>query len=119
MKDTKPRSLFIVIAIVLGIGWALQEFKGWSNRRLGAQIAARAIPGDIQMLSSVACPYCDRARAWFTEHRVAFSECVIERDEACALRFQAMMAPGTPVLLVRGKRLVGFNAGAVALALEQ
>ena len=50
--------------------------------------------------------------------RVPFTECLIERDSRCAAAYTALMAPGTPVLLVRGQRLVGFNAQAVAGALS-
>ena len=70
------------------------------------------------MISSVTCSYCERARAWFTEHRVPFTECLIERDSRCAATYSALMAPGTPVLLVRGQRLVGFNVQAVAEVLS-
>ena len=44
------------------------------------------------------------------QHDVPFSECFIERDTACAAQFEAARAPGTPVLLVRGQALVGFDA---------
>ena len=46
-----------------------------------------------------------------------FTECLIERDAACATNYRALLAPGTPVLLVRGERLVGFDPQAVAAAL--
>jgi glutaredoxin len=106
--------LLIVVAagfaVVQGVGW-------WSRERLGAQVAAAARPGDIRMIGSVTCVYCAAARAWFTENRVPFSECLIEHDAACADTYRALLAPGTPMLLVRGRRLVGFDAQRVADAL--
>ena len=119
MKNPKLRSLLILAALVLGIGWATQGVQGWSRDRLGSRVASSARPGDIHMVSSVTCFYCDRARAWFTGYRVPFTECFVERDETCASQYRALMAPGTPVLLVRGKRLVGFDAETVAAALAQ
>ena len=83
----------------------------------GAQVAAAAKPGDIHMIASVTCVYCAAARAWFDENRVSFTECLIERDADCAAKYNALMAPGTPVMLVRGKRLLGFSAQAIADAL--
>ena len=117
VKSPQLRTLLTAIALVLGVGWASQALQAWSRDRLGSQVASGARPGDIQMVSSVTCPYCADARAWFTRHGVAFTECFIERDEACAAQYRALMAPGTPVILVRGNGLVGFDANAVAAAL--
>ena len=115
--NAQRRSLLVVTALVLGVGWATQALQGWSSAQLGQSVAATARPGDIRMLSSETCEYCMRARAWFGRHRVPFSECTIERDAACAAEFSATLAPGTPVLLVRGAKLVGFDPRAVAEAL--
>jgi len=75
MKNAQLRSLFMLIALVLGIGWATQGLQSWSRDQLGAQVASSARPGDIQMVASVTCPYCDKARSWFTEYRSPFTEC--------------------------------------------
>ena len=111
------RSLLGLVALVLAVFAAMQGFTAWSRVRLGAQVAAVARPGDIHMIASVTCVYCAAARAWFDENRVPFTECLIERDAQCAAKYNALMAPGTPVLLVRGRRLLGFSAQAVADAL--
>jgi hypothetical protein len=109
--------MLALAALVLGTAAATQGLAWWQRARLGAQVGAAARPGDIRMIASVNCVYCAQARAWFTANRVPFTECLIERDAQCAWTYNALMAPGTPVLLVRGKRLVGFNAQAVADAL--
>ena len=111
------RSMLALPALVLGTAAATQGLAWWQRERLGAQVGAAARPGDIRMIASVNCVYCAQARAWFTANRAPFTECLIERDAQCAWTYNALMAPGTPVLLVRGKRLVGFNAQAVADAL--
>ena len=116
MSGTR-RSLFGLVAVVVIGAAAMQGFTWWTRERLGAQVAAAARPGDIYMIGSVTCVYCAQARAWFDENRVPFAECLIERDAACAEKYNALMAPGTPVMLVRGKRLLGFSAQAVADAL--
>ncbi len=115
--STTRRSLLGLVTLVVICAAAMQGFTGWSRERLGTQVAANARPGDIHMIASVTCVYCAAARAWFNENRVPFTECLIERDAVCAAKYNALMAPGTPVMLVRGKRLLGFNAQAVADAL--
>jgi len=115
--SARRRSLLgLVTAVFVGAA-AMQGFMWWSRERLGAQVAAAAKPGDIHMIASVTCVYCAAARAWFTENRVPFTECEIERDALCADKYNALMAPGTPVMLVRGKRLLGFSPQAIADAL--
>ena len=113
---TQRRTLMLVV-IVLAVVAGMQALQGWSRARLGAAVAAQARPGDIQMIGSVTCIYCAAARDWFNANRVPFTECEIERDAACASAYAALLAPGTPVLVVRGQRIVGFNAQAVADAL--
>ena len=118
--NTAParRRFGLLIVLVLVAMAGTQALRNASNARLGPQVAAQARPGDIQMIASVTCTYCAAARAWFNANHVPFTECLIERDAPCAALYNALMAPGTPVLVVRGKRLVGFNAQAVADALS-
>lgn len=116
---TSRRSLIGLLALVAAV--ALANF-GWGEFRasqLGTQVARAAKAGDIEMLSSVTCAYCDAARAWFEQHGVPVRECFIERDADCAARFAALQSPGTPLLLVRGERQVGFSPARVAQALER
>jgi glutaredoxin len=116
MKTASRRVLSL--AIVVAMVWSgVQLFGIWQAQRLGQQVAREAHAGDIVMVSSVTCPYCKQAREWFTEHKVTFIECFIETDPACAAAYNALQAPGTPVLVVRGQRQRGFDAPRVAAAL--
>jgi hypothetical protein len=49
--------------------------------------------------------------------QVRFSECFVERDAACAQRYQATGGRGTPTLLVRGQLQLGFSPQQVLAAL--
>lgn len=115
--NARLRSALSLIAVVLAVGAASEAWRAWSADRIGDEVAALAAPGDIEMIASDTCVFCDKARAWFKAHDVAFTECSIERDAACAAKFNAYMAPGTPLMLVRGKAQVGFNPRRVADAL--
>lgn len=61
------------------------------------------------MLSSETCPYCLAARRWMTQQGIPFDECFIERDARCAADYQALGGIGTPTLVVRGQRVIGFD----------
>ena len=76
-----------------------------------------ARPGDIRMLSSVSCIFCTKARQYLTEHRIPFEECLIERDPVCLADYKRLGASGTPTLLVRGQRQLGFDPLRVTAAL--
>lgn len=110
---------FASLALLLVAVWgATQALQRWSAHRLGSEAAAHAKPGDIQMISSVTCVYCAQARAWFTEQSIPFSECFVERDAACAAQYRGLLAPGTPVIVVRGQPQVGFNSQRLVAALR-
>jgi glutaredoxin len=89
-----------------------------SQERLASDMSSLAKPGDIFMIASETCPYCKKARAWFKEHDVVYGECLIERDSSCAAAFSALQAPGTPTFVVKGRRLVGFDADKMVEALK-
>jgi glutaredoxin len=110
-----PWGLLLVVALAWG---ASQGWRAVQAARLGPEIARQARQGDIHMISSLTCTWCTRARGWFTEHGVAFSECFVERDAACADAYVALQAPGTPVLLVRDERVIGFSPQRIAEALR-
>jgi hypothetical protein len=116
---TSPRSwlgpaLLVVLASLASAWWG-----GRSERALGQQIAALAQPGEIRMLGSETCAICTTARHWFTQHRVPFTECLIEQDAPCKVAFEATRAPGTPVIMVRGRALLGFDPQQVLTGLQQ
>jgi hypothetical protein len=121
MRPLSPRlrSGLSLLALVLVVAAASEGWRAWTADRIGDQVASLARPGDIEMIASDTCVYCARARSWFNAHAVPFKECSIERDAACAARFAALLSPGTPVLLVRGRPQVGFSPQAVAEALRR
>ncbi len=112
------RSLVALAALVLGLSGASQWWAARHEAQIGEQVAALVKPGDIRMLSSTTCGICTAARRWFDANHVAHSECFIERDASCRAEFDALRAPGTPVLLLRGQPQLGFNLQRVLAALQ-
>lgn len=110
-----PRSLLVVVALAALASWA---WRGRVAEADGQALKQRARPGDIRMLSSETCPWCVVARRWMTQQGVPFQECFIEREPTCLADYQALGAAGTPTLLVRGQRIVGFDRQALLAALS-
>ncbi|MCE2659396.1 MAG: glutaredoxin family protein [Rubrivivax sp.] len=112
---TRERRSWLVLAgLVLGVAALSQGWAALNRQSVAQTLAATARPGDIVMLSSTHCGICTRARQWFQEHGVAFDECFVENNAACAERFQRLMAPGTPVIIVRGRAQLGFDPQRIA-----
>jgi glutaredoxin len=118
MKPIWPRLLQLVLVVVAVVA-GTQLFYALGVHSAGTQLASEAKPGDIRMVSSVTCPYCKQAREWFSARKIPFNECFVERDADCAQLYNALQAPGTPVLIVRNQRQVGFEPQRVAEALAR
>jgi len=114
---TSRRSLLGLVLLVLAVSGGSQWVYGRHEAKLGEALAAKAMPGDIRLLSSETCGYCSIASAWLKQHRVPYEECVVEHDATCAATFQALQAPGTPVILVRGQPQLGFDPARILNAL--
>jgi glutaredoxin len=112
------RNQWLQLGLLLaGVSLGLQAWQGHREQDVGQRIAAAAAPGELRMISSETCGICTQARRWFTEHEVAFSECFVERDAACRAEFEMLRAPGTPVILVRGRPQLGFSPPRIAESL--
>lgn len=117
LTPLRRRSWLRPLLIALAAWVLLQSWQSYNARQSAVSLAALAKPGDIVMLSSETCAYCKSANRFMTEHQIPFSECFIETDAACAESYRAQQAPGTPTLLVRGQRLVGFDPVRIARVL--
>lgn len=116
--DARSASIGGLLALVLAATAAMQWWEGASERGAYTRLASLAQPGDIRMLSSETCAFCEAARRTLTTHRVRFDECFIERDADCKALYDATAGRGTPTLLVRGQVQLGFDVRKVLGALE-
>lgn len=107
----------LLLVLLVSTGW--EAWRAWQQQRAGAALAQLARPGDVRMISSQTCVYCARARQTLQAAGVPFEECFIERDAACAADYQALGAPGTPLLRVRQQLQLGFHPQRVAQALAE
>jgi glutaredoxin len=109
MERSPRRDLIAIAAVAIAATLAFGLWQGRREARQGEEIARLARLGDIRMVSSQTCVFCDRARLWFDTHHVAYSECFIERDGACAAQYRAQNSPGTPLIWVRGQPQLGLS----------
>jgi glutaredoxin len=119
-------ALAVVVLAILVAGAASQWWAHEREASLGRTLASLTGPGDLRMIAADACDHCRMARSWLQQHGIAFSECSIDRDPACAAEFAAQrrrsdavaasgaageMSPVPPLFVLRGQPLVGFEPG--------
>ncbi|WP_082536270.1 MULTISPECIES: glutaredoxin family protein [unclassified Roseateles] len=110
-----PLSLLVVVGVTVLGSWAWRSHVSAAD---GELLAQRVKPGDIRMISSETCGWCTAARRWMKAEGVPFSECFIERDAQCLADYQALGGAGTPTLVVRGQRVLGFDRARIIEILE-
>ena len=70
------------------------------------------------MYGATTCGYCKKAARWFGWHDVAFRSCEIDLDAQCRAEFTSRKGIGTPLFVVRGKQISGYDPQAIAAALR-
>ncbi|MDN3920736.1 glutaredoxin family protein [Roseateles violae] len=116
--NERQRSLLTVVLIAAVVFGSSQLLRIWGADAQGQALRERVRPGDIVMLSSENCLYCVRARHWLDAQHVPYRACFIETDAACRAAYEAHGARGTPMMLVRGQTLVGFDVPGLLEALS-
>ena len=63
------------------------------------------------------CGYCAKARQYFHERGVTFSEVDVAANEANNQQWRADGGQGTPLILIGAAKIMGFNQAAIDRAL--
>jgi glutaredoxin len=63
---------------------------------------------DIVMYATSSCPYCRKARDYFTAHHVTWREIDIDSSTAAQAEWEGKKGKGTPLIFIDGKRIDGF-----------
>lgn len=92
--------------------------RGRSDEEAGANAAsangrAPGKPEKVVMYATRRCKYCARARAFFKEHAVSYTEYDISADPQAHERFKKLNGHGVPFIIIGNKRVSGFNEGAL------
>lgn len=72
---------------------------------------------EITMFGTRSCKYCATARAFFEYHHLPFQENDIETSEKNLNLFYMLGGKGTPLLIVNGVIIYGFDEKAIRQAL--
>ena len=74
----------------------------------------------VRIYSTPSCGYCNKAKAYFRENRISFTEYNVASDQRKAeemVRKSGQM--GVPVIDINGRIIVGFNQPEIDRALRR
>lgn len=80
-----------------------------ASSSLSGSASAAGAPGPVIMYATPTCGYCKRARAFFAQHGIAYTEYDISSDKSALERFKSLNGRGVPLIYVGDKRIPGFN----------
>lgn len=103
--------VLVSLAVSNGLSW-------WAQERSASTVKHHAKPGDIVMYSTTTCPYCAKTRDWLDKHQVPWRECNVDLDKTCLAIYDAQGSPGTPLMFVKGRWHLGFDAEWLGQALQ-
>lgn len=73
----------------------------------------------VVIYSTPTCPYCDMAKTFLKEHKVAFKNVDVSMDEKAAERMIEISGQmGVPVLEIGKEVIVGFDQAKIKKALK-
>jgi len=73
---------------------------------------------EVIMYAVPDCGYCRKARQYFSKHGIDFVEYNINKSSKRLKEFRRLGGRGTPLILIDGKKIQGFNTRAIESALK-
>ncbi len=74
----------------------------------------------IKLYTTPTCSFCTKAKTYFRENRIPFTEYNVARDERRAAEMQKKSGQaGVPVIDINGRIIVGFNKPEIERALKR
>jgi glutaredoxin len=118
-EQGKPfvKNAFFVITILFLAAYFLVS--NYSSEHLSDEpvTLTRAEPPEILMFSTQSCKYCRLARKFFALHKLPYDERDIEASDKDMQVFYLMGGKGTPLIVVNGEVIHGFDEQAIRDAL--
>jgi glutaredoxin 3 len=82
-------------------------------------VGATAHAVDVIMYATKDCPYCAQTREYLTSHGVQWEERDIETSPQAAAEWKAKGGVGTPLVLINGEQIQGFDKAKLEEALKK
>jgi len=87
----------------------VQDWGAILKRKPAPAAAAKPDPASVTMYSTSWCPHCKRARAYFAEQGIRFTDIDVEKNEGGRRDYEALGGKGVPVIVVGDRMMRGFS----------
>lgn len=125
MFAKKLKSLLIyslILALGLGAGYMVPRMAKWLTPAYTEGNFAAYFPDaktNVVVYGTETCPFCAQARAYLRERNIPFADIDVAKSAKGKQDFSELKGDKVPLILVGGRRLVGFNKAALEAALAK
>ena len=107
---------YIVIALILFFIYAASQLSNKESSE--ALVFNKTKPPKILMLGTQTCVYCKKARRFFKQHEVPYTELDIDVSDKNMRMFQLLGGRGTPLIVIDGQAIQGFDEYSIRHAIK-
>lgn len=109
---------FFILAMAAG-SWAATGLLMPRDATALPVVGATAHAVDVIMYATKDCPYCAQTREYLTSHGVQWEERDIDTSPQAAAEWKAKGGVGTPLVLINGEQIQGFDKAKLEEALKK
>ena len=107
----------LIIAVLFIAAFALVSHFSTSQFSSEPVVLNHGNPPNIVMFGSQSCKYCAIARAFFAQHALPYTENDIDTSDKHRQMFYLLGGKGTPLIIVNGQLIHGFDETAIRRSL--
>ena len=74
---------------------------------------------EVKMYATSWCPYCAKARAYFSKRGIAYTEIDVERSAEGLAEFRNLGGRGVPLIMVGTQRMSGYSEARLGQLLSE
>jgi glutaredoxin len=74
---------------------------------------------EVKMYATSWCPYCAKARAYFSKRGIAYTEIDVEKSAEGLAEFRKLGGRGVPLIVVGAGRMNGYSEARLAQLLSE
>lgn len=86
------------------------ELKSINTVSVGAAPEGLSQSGKVVLYSTVWCPHCKRAKAYFSANGIGYTERDIEKSTTARREYKKLGGEGVPLILIGDQMMRGFSA---------
>ena len=96
---------------------AIDLFKSGNGQETAVPASKNKRNPKVVMYTTPTCGYCHRAKSYFNQKGIRFTEYDVTKSPKARKQFKALNGRGVPLIVIGDQRISGFNKAAINQAL--